>query len=138
MQYTIIGKYIMGSSITGFDIQGKEGKVINVTYENACSLAKENKITGYKLVEFKNEKWLHSLTGIKMSDIPTKHNAPEFHIIEKITKNNLTVGFIVEDSTGKQFKFSNNKVWELSKNGYIDGVITYIDQEKKIKLIEEA
>lgn len=136
--YEIINKYIGNSGIIAFDVVDDNGKNLKISFDTACELAKKGSIKGFKLIEYRNNRWLKGNGDKSLNDVPNKKINPEYKYkaIEAVKSNGKTVGFKVCRDDGKELKLSNYKIWELSRDGSMSNIRATISLDEKLKTIE--
>ena len=138
--YNIIEKCISDKGITHLIIQADgEDKVIKISFDTACKMAKEGSIRDYTYVEMRKFKWLKGINGQSLVNVPIRPNNKQIHLrIKEPVKhmNNSILGYVLLDENGNEVKVSKTKMWELAKEGLIEGVTAKVDKDQKIKIID--
>lgn len=134
-KYTIVDKCFDGIRLVGMTIETDEHKTQYVDKHDIMKLARNGKIkdtecildtdTGEYVIDYKN--------GLDTLDTTYKSNTMLTPLCRMISRGKC-VGYKVRDNSGKSYKLSINKIWELAFNHSIVGVRAVIIGGNKVLL----
>lgn len=135
--YTIIEKKLAGLKVIGFNIINSNNIKSYITYEDCLKLVRLSKITNATLLLdiLTGEYILNVENGI--DNLPIAEAITKYKILGRLIKDNKCIGYNLTDKSGKTYKISIKKVWELASNGEIEGIRGIIlNKHKVIKSID--
>ena len=131
-QYTIIAKKLHGINIQGFLIEDDEHNEKVISYDECAKLARIDKISNAKMIlDVTNGEYILSVDG-GYTGLETLHSEYKYKASGRLIKNNKCVGYTLVDNSGKSYKISINKVWELASNNEIENLKGVIINKHKI------
>lgn len=133
-KYAIINKDVNNLQITGFTIENEEKKHKLVNKSDVIRLIRSGKIKNARAVlnTYNAEYEIVIEDGLKSLPDNTKNISNMTLLGRLIDTNNKCVGYKAQDSNGKIYKLSIQKVWELSTAGLVDGCTGKIIKDTKI------
>lgn len=142
----LVGKYIDGGKIIGYQLVGIDGKIFNIKKEELEKLALNGMVENCTVIQYNGVNYLKGV-GMRLSDLPALsmragiekntglNNAgvnPALEIVARLMSGTRVVGYVVQDIAGKQYKLSKEKVWELAREKIIINAIAQVCNKQKI------
>lgn len=141
VSYSIVGRYMNGKEVTGYQIQSTKGESKRVTREQLCLLVGRGDITNCTGQVYKKKVILKG-KGININDLPIvdeknskvkntdkigavkkgKSNTDavnQLMIVRKLVSGGKPVGYVLRNAGGAERKIKRDEVVTLAKNGGI-------------------
>ena len=136
-KYKIISKVYSGIELIGFNLMCSDGSSKTVKPDDDIKLARVGKLRGCEAI-------LDTSTGSYVLYIDEGYDSIETSIKEdKVMQlscrlmdvdTNKCIGYKAIDKTGKTYRLSINKTWELASNGLIKGIKAKVYNKHKVLL----
>ena len=131
--YTIIQKQFNGLKIESVVIENDEGKKKLISIDDAVKLARKGAIKNAKaLLDTDSGEYIlaieNGLTSIENLD---KSKNLLLSLKARLIVDSKCVGYKAEDTKGKTYTLSIEKVWQLAEQGSIKGIQAKIINNKK-------
>lgn len=129
--YTIVGKKLDSVEISIIAIQDTDGNVKNIKYSSAVKLAQTNELeNGHAILDISTGDYILGVDGgiNNIPDIEPVH----VRLAGRIMEEGKCIGYKVVDNTGKKFRLSSQKVWDLAEQGAVVGVTAKLNGENKV------
>jgi hypothetical protein len=134
-QYTVINKCFDNINLIGFTIQSEEGTKKLIKPEDVVKLARGNRLTNAEfMLDTTSGEYIARIEN-GVTNLPTIYKNSDLKltlICRLIDSSGKCIGYKARDNTGKAYKLSINKTWELACNNNIEGVAGRIACDKKI------
>jgi len=130
--YKITDRYMQGLKIVRFTVEKlADGKSTSASVEDIIKLARLNKVEGISaLIDIVNQEYILDYKG-NLRNIPI-HKSAELRLVCRIIDGNQEcIGYKASDSSGKTYKLSINKTWELASINCINDVKAKIISNRK-------
>ena len=126
----LVGRYMHGVDLVGYQITDLNGLSMQVSKAEAEQLALDGFIVNCTLIELEHKRYIKGV-GIRISELPVLNTrtgeiknsqidgaktVASLTIVARLKQGQSVVGYIVKDTAGKQYRLSNEKVWELCRN----------------------
>lgn len=131
MMYKLLAKYMNNDVVSSYQIQSADRGKLKITPEQLYFLIGEGKVKGWELHFVNGKAEIYSDTEkINTYTEIANRDKDRFRIIKEVVKDNKTCGFIIQDTTLKEYYYSIDVVHQYVANGYIQNV--YIDEDNSI------
>jgi len=133
-KWKIIKKEIKNLSISAIIIENDAHETKRISLEDAITLARNDKLENAKarLNTVYGEYILDVDGGLESLESIYDNKGLNLTIIcRMINSDNKCIGYKVKDDTGKTYKLSLNKIWDLASNKSINGIKAVINGDKK-------
>jgi len=133
-EWRITKKEIKGLLVSAIIIENDSGESKRISLEDAITLARNEKIeNAVAILDTSSGKYILDVNnGLTSLDTIYHNNGLNLTIICRlIDSNKKCIGYKVKDETGKTYKISLSKAWELALNNSIYGVKARINGKTK-------
>lgn len=132
-RYKICGKYMVGSDIVGYEVEGEgEGRKL-LRVGDMYKLVECGEVEGCEVVEYGGDRYIKVDGGVSKLPLSTKGlQVSRLKVKERVLKDGEVVGYVLEDMEGNSYRLARDKVWHLSLLGLVEGVEAKAYKDKKI------
>lgn len=146
LTYRLVARYMNGPELVGYQITSSVGDSINVKKAVAEQLAAEGLIENCKVIVIDGKTYVKGV-GIRISELPVLNmrtgevrniqatgvkSVNTMVVVARMVASQRVVGYIVKDASGKQYRLSKDKVWELARSKRITNVSAELNGLSKI------
>lgn len=135
-KYNIVEKIMSGIEVVGFIVENSESKERTpLKMSDVIKLARNNKFNNASaLFDVVSGSYMISL-DCSLKDLPVyiKDKDVKLKITSRILNSDgECTGYKVTDSSGKSYKLSSKKIWELAEQGRVENLEAKINNKSKI------
>lgn len=153
VQYSVVGRYMTGSMVSGYHLLGEDGSQLQVSKQQLIRLVDKNIVVNCR-VQMYNDNPLLRGKGINLNELPVfdekknelkkgtnigavrpKTNDPnavfgQLLIVKRIMQGNHCVGYVVRNAGGLEKKLSRDKVIAMASQKLIGNARVQKDNDK--------
>lgn len=131
--YTLTGKYVSKLKIVGLQISDIKGNKKILKTSDIHYMVSQGLVTGCSLVQYNDNVYIKS-NKVKLAELPEVSLAGQssFSISSRVMKNDSLIGYIAIDKTGKEYKLSKERVWDMARQGGFENITSYVVGKNKI------
>ena len=122
-QYRLVAKIMNKGEIAGYSVIRPNGEKVLMAKEATYAIAERGTLQGVEVVtDIDGEKHLY-LVDRNLADLPNELKDPlRIPKIEaKIHKDGVLIGLACIDENGDKHNYSLDRIWEMTKQGLIEG-----------------
>ncbi len=144
--YKIVGRYMDGVQVIGYQLMDSNGNSIRAKKSDVERLADEGFVENCRVIEYNGVNYIKGV-GIRISELPVMNlrtgeiknsqagdtdSIAKLVITTRLMRGNSVVGYMVKDASGKQYRLSKEKVWQLAREKAISNAMAQVSGQQKI------
>ena len=130
----LTGRYVVGTRMVGLEVTDDNGDKKILKHRDVYELVRRGQVKGCKLVKYRGQTYIRSELD-KIADLPDVGikiaDDKKLKLTYRIKMAGKLVGYGAVDSTGREFKLTKHKVWELARQGAIEGLTAFIIKDNE-------